>query len=562
MKKIVFIFITLSICLGVQTQDVRKLSVDSDIIDLEAGQTYKITPNTAGASYEIFKGETSQGVFSYTKTIQTIVGLKLNQTTLSLGLEEPFTLTAKIAPTQTVTFESSDPTVATVNSASGLITGKKAGTATITATSADLQTATCEVTVKTMAERFAAVAGTTATIVVYGNEDISETIIVNTNNSVITLTTPDDTERILKKSTSGGNLLRIGNASGVNIKVILDGHVTLKGLATPEYGGTDDINNNTSLVNIVTNGALTMKGHAKVTGNAYVVFDPAGVNILGGGITANGLLVIDEEAQISNNTICCTKPYPTPWNADSRNGKAVWGGGVYLTGGGVMEIRGNAKITGNRSINKGGNAFGGAIFPEGAGRIVYMYGGEISGNSAEASHRASGGALQLTTGQLIMTGGVIKDNALIFGGAGTGVACYVGSNENRLILGGSASIPAKSGTRLTVLTGYTTITGITIRQDDGNTAYLDNNIRARVAGTLTGTTPVAKFDIRKTTPITTHVLGKYDLENGISSDFTTDAPVNQFALDSYLITPSNFATFTLEPVTDKVIKPDGTIGAE
>jgi len=408
------------------------------------------------------------------------------------------------------------------------------------------------VQVLSIADRVANVpAGESVVLYVYADETVDKRIRKDEPNTVITITTPENstTVRKLKLATRGILLSASGGA-----KIIIDGYVTLQGRATPEFGGTDDTNNGSSLVNVGTNGELTLKGHAKVTGNAYVVEDPADTNILGGGITASGLLVIDEDAQISNNTICCTKPYPTPWNADSRNGKAVWGGGVYLTGAGVMEIRGNAKITGNKSINKGGNALAGAIFPEGT--TIYMYGGEISGNSTEASHRASSGGIQLTTGKLIMTGGVIKDNVLRFGGCGTGIACYV--NSNRLILSGSASIPAKSGVRLSTLTDYTTITGIPMYQDNANTVYLDGNYPARVAGALTGAAPVATFDINKTT---ISVLGKIDPETGTISDFTTDAPVDKFALGSYLIKPSNYASLELEPVTDKVIKSDGTVGA-
>ena len=553
MKKTTYIFLAvLFVFFGLQAQDVRKLNIDGDIINLEAGETYKITPNTAGASYEILKGSTSQGVFPYSKTINTFVGLKLNQANLSLGFEEPFTLTSTIVPVQAVTYASSDESIATVNSSTGLVTGKTAGTATITATAGE-QTATCEVTVKTLAQRIADAAGTTATIVVYADEAFSTAIAVNTNNSIITLTTPDDTERILKK-TAIGNLLSVG----ANNSVIIEGHVTLKGLATLDYGGTDDLNNTNSLVNVILGGTLTLKGNAKVTGNAYVVENPSETNLLGGGITSRGLLVLDENAQISNNTVCCAKPYPTPWSATSRNGKATWGGGVYLTGStSVMEIRGNAKITGNRAINKGGNSYSGAIFPE-AGSTVKMYGGEISGNSAEASHRAAGGAFHLTSaGKVIMSGGVIKDNILIYGGAGTGVACLL--EGDRLYLSGSASIPAKSGTRDTELTEYTTITGIPMYKDDGNTVHVYlNSPCVRVAGTLTGTAPVATFDI--TAGASPRVLGKYDPETFALSNFTTDAPVDKFALGSYLTITGTFATLQLNPINDKVIKSDGTIG--
>lgn len=66
--------------------------------------------------------------------------LKLSTTSLPAGVD------------QSVTWSSSDPTVATV-SAFGLVTSLKAGTATITATSANGVTASCEVTVEDAAVR-------------------------------------------------------------------------------------------------------------------------------------------------------------------------------------------------------------------------------------------------------------------------------------------------------------------------------------------------------------------------------------------------------------------------
>jgi len=407
------------------------------------------------------------------------------------------------------------------------------------------------VKVLSIVDRVAAVAtGDSVVLYLYADETLATRIRKDVPNTIVTISTPSNIVRKLKLE-GIGILLSMSGGS----KIIIDGYVTLQGHATPEFGGTDDINNTSSLVSVGTDGTLILKGHAKVTGNAYALLNPADTNILGGGITAKGRLVIDGYAQISNNTICVTALYPAPWNADIRNGKAAYGGGVYLTGAGVMEIRGNAKITGNRSINKGGNATGGAIFPEST--TIYMYGGEISGNSTEASHRASSGGVHLTTGKLIMTGGVIKDNKLKFGGAGTGVACYV-NGSNKLILSGSASIPAKSGARLSDLADYTIITGITIHQDNANTVYLDENNYARVAGTLTGAVPVATFDMNKTT---TGVLGKYDLETGTASGYITDAPIDKFALGSYIIRPSNNASLVLESITDKVIKTDGTVGA-
>ena len=74
-------------------------------------------------------------------------GISLDKTTASLNAGETLTLTATVAPedtTETVTWTSSDPKVATV--VDGKVTAVAAGKATITATIGDF-TATCEVTV-------------------------------------------------------------------------------------------------------------------------------------------------------------------------------------------------------------------------------------------------------------------------------------------------------------------------------------------------------------------------------------------------------------------------------
>ena len=94
---------------------------------------------------------------SKTATCQIIVvatevtSVTLNKTTASLRAGETVTLTATVNPSdatdKTVTWTSSDQTVATVSN--GVVTAKKGGTATITA-KAGSKTATCQITVVTM----------------------------------------------------------------------------------------------------------------------------------------------------------------------------------------------------------------------------------------------------------------------------------------------------------------------------------------------------------------------------------------------------------------------------
>ncbi|MFP7372326.1 Ig-like domain-containing protein [Lactococcus lactis] len=75
----------------------------------------------------------------------------MNKTTLSLVVGANETLIATVLPEdaedKTVTFTSSDPTIATVTPKQGNVVGKAAGTTKITGTTANGLTVTCDVTV-------------------------------------------------------------------------------------------------------------------------------------------------------------------------------------------------------------------------------------------------------------------------------------------------------------------------------------------------------------------------------------------------------------------------------
>lgn len=76
--------------------------------------------------------------------------VKLNKTSVTVGVGTTYTLKATMSPTSTtdkVTYKSSNTSIATVSS-TGKITGKKVGKVTITAKTTNGKTATCKVTVK------------------------------------------------------------------------------------------------------------------------------------------------------------------------------------------------------------------------------------------------------------------------------------------------------------------------------------------------------------------------------------------------------------------------------
>jgi len=100
--------------------------------------------------YKLFKAHVSD--FADAEAVYDVDTVTLDQTTLSVAVGATGTLTATCTPDTaedlTVTWSSSDTSIATVDS-SGVVTAVSAGTAIITATSNDESTvsATCTVTV-------------------------------------------------------------------------------------------------------------------------------------------------------------------------------------------------------------------------------------------------------------------------------------------------------------------------------------------------------------------------------------------------------------------------------
>ncbi len=116
--------------------------------------TLTIPSNAAVGKYTVVAGQgttTATTTFNVVSPTVSVTGVTLNKTTLSLVAGTKGFLTATVAPAnatnKTVSYTSSDSSVATVSS-TGTVTAVAAGTATITVTTADgSKTATCAVTV-------------------------------------------------------------------------------------------------------------------------------------------------------------------------------------------------------------------------------------------------------------------------------------------------------------------------------------------------------------------------------------------------------------------------------
>ncbi|MBP5280874.1 MAG: Ig-like domain-containing protein [Lachnospiraceae bacterium] len=138
---------------GASNQNVTWTSSNANVVS--------VTPNGLNCTIKGLKDgsatitvKTADGGFtaSCSVTVRTAVtGVSLSQTSASMNKGDTLQLTATIAPSnatnQSVTWSSSNTSVATVSS-SGLVTAKKGGNATITVTTADgNKTATCAITV-------------------------------------------------------------------------------------------------------------------------------------------------------------------------------------------------------------------------------------------------------------------------------------------------------------------------------------------------------------------------------------------------------------------------------
>lgn len=473
----------------------------------------------------------------------------------SYGLGEPIDLTGLVVTAtddRGVDFELPDPGDYLVNGEDSFASDGyflTTGTKTIGVEVGSAPSVSFDIEVKSIFQRLLDVAGTTATLVLYVDETTPASLSIIELNSDITLTTPEGSteERILKRVGTGYGINLVGQSgsTAADTKLTLDGYVTIKGWAKPEYGGTDTKNNTSYLVN-VQRATLEMKGHSKITGNCN-----ASGNNTGGGLYINsGNLIVGGNARICDNWVVPT------------SASVAYGGAFYLVGS-TATIRDNAVISGNVAQQNAGNAYGGAGAGEG-GSVLYIEGGEISGNSARSlgenssgASVAGGGAFQLTGYKIYVSGGVFRDNYVIYGKTTRGSAINVAGGTNALTLSGGATfIPG--GDIEEVVIG-----GSTYKKDPGNAISLTDNggtgvLTFAVDGPLS-TTHKINLDLQSKGSL------KYagcrvmvDTSGGMAVNFTDNAPGDKFTLRNR----SNTSANVVDAISGYVIGGNGTLVAE
>ncbi|GHS89863.1 hypothetical protein FACS189487_10890 [Campylobacterota bacterium] len=358
------------------------------------------------------------------------------------------------------------------------------------------------------------------TIVVGEDIDQTATIAHNKADTTITITTADSNERTIRKSGSGGLVIVGGTSpsSPSNAKLVIDGHITLKGITSGVDSATAD--NNVELVSVTHGGQLTLKGNAKVTGNTAATATTAssgGVFLYGNSIN-RAILTMEGNAEISYNHVKQT------------NGSS-FGGGVFTTYANIT-LSGNAKIANNSAVAAPASDYyanGGGVYL--VDTTLTMSGGEISGNLAKSTNgRAQGGGVFIDSGgRLNMSDGVIKDNILEFVTYGTGGGVH---NDGTFNLSGSAKVTPKGSPA-----GYTTTS------DDRNSIYLaGSGYSLRIQGILNEST-VGLIDVSALWNTSNPLLLSGSGSSAIQ--FTSGAPTDKFTLGLKITTGS--ATGVVQP---------------
>ncbi|OZG53569.1 Bacterial Ig-like domain (group 2) [Pseudoscardovia radai] len=171
-------------------------SSDDSVATVSNGKVTAVKAGTATITATSSNGKTASATVTVNPATVDVTGVTISTDSLKLVEGQNGTLTASVTPSnatdKTITWESSDPSVATVSG--GVVTAVKAGTATITAKSSNGKTATCTVTVtaKTVAVSEVTVEPSSLTLTVGEYNAVSATVKPdNATDKTVTWTSTD-----------------------------------------------------------------------------------------------------------------------------------------------------------------------------------------------------------------------------------------------------------------------------------------------------------------------------------------------------------------------------------
>lgn len=196
------------------------------IADANAGQA-QITVTTSDGSYS---DSCTMSIISVTP----VTGVSLNKSSLALDVNTTSQLTATVSPSnatnKSVSWTSSDESVATVSS-SGLVTAVGNGTATITVTtSSGGYTATCKVTVTTPVTGLSL--STTSTSIHYSS-------ISNITKTIVAFITPSDaSNKKVTWSSSNTDILTVTQGGVIHGEALGTATITCKSVSNPSVSAT------------------------------------------------------------------------------------------------------------------------------------------------------------------------------------------------------------------------------------------------------------------------------------------------------------------------------------
>ena len=131
------------------SKSVSWTTTDNNIVTVSDGTVTAKGVGTAAITASTSNGKTATCIVTVTNPTVAVTGISLNKTSAAINKGSSITLTATITPSdatdKTVTWTTSNSSVATVSN--GTVTAKAVGTTTITAKTSNGKTATCTVTV-------------------------------------------------------------------------------------------------------------------------------------------------------------------------------------------------------------------------------------------------------------------------------------------------------------------------------------------------------------------------------------------------------------------------------